>query len=42
MTLLGPTTWVRLFVQSLTVFSFFVILGLGLLAAAVFLAPRRR
>jgi hypothetical protein len=42
MNLLGPTAWVRLIIQSLTVFSFLTAIGLGLLAVAIFLARVRR
>jgi hypothetical protein len=42
MNLLGPTGWVWLIVQSLTVFSLLTGLGLGLLAIAILLTRDRR
>ena len=42
MNLLGPTAWVRLIIQSLTVFSFLTGLGLGLLAVAILLTRGHR
>ena len=41
MKLLGAVVWMRLLVQSLTVFFFFVGLGLGLLAVVILIARNR-